>query len=128
MRTVTFEGKQVPLVPQDKLTPGEAAEVERVTGLTFQKIRFLSQFCVCEHRADLHDADTTACNGDECRCSEFSADMPMQVSTAFMYVSIKRAHHSVTFAQVSDTPFDEIDVDDSEDDAQDPTEPPPVAA
>jgi hypothetical protein len=128
LTTIEFQGRKVEMVDQNKLTPGEAAEIERVTGLTFQKIRFLSQFCVCECRADLHDAETTACGGDGCRCVEFAADMPSSVSTALMYVSIKRGDHKVTFAQVSDTPFSDFDEAPADGDAPDPTEPPPVAA
>ena len=132
MTTLRFRDQDFQQVSMDNLTPGEAAAVEGVTGLTFQKIRRLASLCVCEHSAvDHEDEGDNPCKS--CGCAEFEADMPVVVSTALVWVSIKRADRSVKFADVSDTPYSQMVVVDDEDAAEsagepDPTEPPQEAA
>ncbi len=124
---ITFRGVAYPVIPQDKLTPGEIDAVERATDLTFQKIRRMGDLCVCGHGSSAHrhrdDAgeftDDTACTS--CDCASHTSDLPTRISTAFMWVSIRRADPAVKFADVSDTPADEIGFSDAEGSA-DPTE------
>jgi hypothetical protein len=128
---IEFRGKKSPFIPQDKLTPGEIDAVERVTDLTFQKIRRLGDVCVCDHNVSAHrHKDDAAEFTDDlsctiCDCEGHQANLPTRVSTALMWVSIKRADPSVKYSDVSDCPLDEINLEDEG--SADPTEPPPAA-
>lgn len=130
---ISFRGQTVDFVPQDKMTPGEVDAVERATDLTFQRIRRLGETCVCGHglAPHRHKDDAGEFTGDtactECDCARHISDMPTRISTAYMWVSIKRADPSVKFADVANTPQDELTVVDDEPEAVDanPTDPPP---
>jgi len=115
------------------MTPGEVDAIERVTGLTFQKIRRLGDQCVCDHPSGTHvhrDAEgvqtaDTSCTAAGCSCDAHSADLPMRISTAFAWVSIRRQMPAVTFQEVSDTPLSELEDEDAPAvDVVDPTVPP----
>lgn len=130
---VTFKGKTVPFVSQDKMTPGEIDAVERVTDLTLQRIRRLGETCVCGHGLDPHrhkdDAgkftDDTSCAS--CECDQHVPDLPTRISTAFLWIALRRDDPSVKFADVSNVPQDElIFINDEPVDAN-PTDPPPQA-
>jgi hypothetical protein len=125
---VLFEGEPYPIIAQDKLTPGEIDAVERATGLTLQKMRRMGQTCVCEHDYTLHahkdaageqDAEDTSCTA--CGCLEHEGDQPSRVTTAFIWVSIRRVKANVTFANVSGSVLE------MEADPEDPTQAPPEA-
>lgn len=135
-----YKGQTYPMLSLERLTPGEAAAVEGVTGMTFQRIRRLMASCVCDHdaRTHMHDddaaedaADDSSCN--ECSCREFEADMPVAVSTALTWMAIKRVDRSVKYAEVAGTSYEDFDfVEDETDEGDegelDPTQPPPAAA
>lgn len=125
---MNYKGKQFDVVSPDKMTPGEVDAIERATGLTFQKIRRMGETCVCDHsmrdhahKDDAGDvvADDTSCT--VCDCPQHEGDVPTRVTTAFMWVSIKRADMSVKFADVADQPMDSFAAEGS--DAPDPTQP-----
>ena len=106
---ITFRGVTTEFVSQDKMTPGEIDAVERATGLTFGKIQRMGQTCVCDHPLDAHRhkddvtgdvTDVTSCA--RCACEEFGPDVPSRVSTAFIWVSLRRADLTLKFADVSD--------------------------
>jgi hypothetical protein len=133
----SINGISFDMVAQDKMTPAEIDAVERVTGLTFTKISRLGQTCVCEHSltvTHIHkDAEgtvvreNTACVA--CDCDQFWPDLPTRVTTAFIWVSAKRAIPTITFEEVGAIPLDAL----GDDAAQavvavDPTQPPPVEA
>lgn len=104
---ITFRGKQYPFVPQDRLTPGEIDAVERATGLTFGRIQRSGQTCVCDHPRKDHQhkddttgefTDVTTC--DRCDCEEFAPDVLSRVSTAFLWVSLRRGDMTLKFSDV----------------------------
>lgn len=125
---LNYKGQTYPVVTLENLTPGEAAAIEGVAGLTFQRIRRIMASCVCDHNATAHrheDSETDAsCN--ECRCDEFEADMPVAVATALSWVAIKRVDRTVKYADVAGTTFGEFEWT-SGDDEPDPTGPPSAA-
>lgn len=131
MPSIGYAGKTFPLIPEDKMMPSEIDAVERVTGLTLQKIRRMGQTCVCEHGVQAHthkdaagerDADDTSCA--ECDCPQHQGDVPMRVTTAFAWVSVKRGDPSVKYADFADGPLADWEVE-GDDDDPDPTQPPP---
>ena len=126
---VGYAGKSYPLVPQDKMMPSEIDAVERATGLTLQKIRRMGETCVCEHGVKAHthkddagevDEKDTSCT--ECDCPQHSGDVPMRVTTAFAWVSVKRGDPSVKYADFADAPLSDWEVEGED---EDPTQPPP---
>ena len=127
--SIGFDGKTYPLVSQDKMMPSELDAVERVTGLTLQKIRRMGEMCVCEHGVKAHthrddsgdQVDDTSCV--ECDCDQHQGDVPMRVMTAFAWVSVKRGDPSVKYADFADGPLADWDVEDDDAEA-DPTQPP----
>lgn len=132
---IQFNGESYPVISQDKMTPGEIDAVERATGLTFQRITRLGQTCVCSHGAGFHrhldgegqPSDDTSCSVEDCDCEQHEADLPTRVSTAFMWVSIKRGNPAVKYDEVANTPLAELNVT-AEDVASDPTDAPPQEA
>jgi hypothetical protein len=123
---INYGGKQYDIVSPDKMTPGEVDAVERATGLTFQKIRRMSDTCVCEHglrdhthKDDQGDIDKSDTSCTSCSCEKHEGDVPTRVTTAFMWVSVKRGDMSVKFSDVSDQPMDGLISEDV--DVADPT-------
>ena len=132
---VTYAGQSVPLLAQEKMTPGEIDAIERVTGLTFQKIRRMSDTCVCAHGAKVHlhrngagDLDPTDTSCGTCDCDEHEPDLPISVGTAVVWVSVRRVIATVQFSDIESVPQDELYADLEPDVVADPTEPPPEAA
>jgi len=134
---IQFQGETYPMVAQDKMTPGEIDAVERATGLTFQKIRRMGETCVCDHGVRDHthlddqgeQTDDTSCK--VCTdCDQHQPDLPSRISTAFVWVSIKRVNPAVKFSDVSDAPMTELFQPDAEEPAAepDPTDAPPAEA
>lgn len=133
---VQYNGAVYPILTQDKLTLGEVAAVEKVTGLNLTRIRRMGEKCVCDHgptdhlRVDpesqqmLPDTSCKIC--EDCRRHE--ADLPTQVTAAFIWVSIRRGDPSVKFSDV-EAAEDLFDIptpaDESEEvvEESDPTEP-----
>lgn len=129
---IEFNGKTYPLVSNDKMTPGEIDAVERVTGLTFQKIRYMGSMCVCDHNVGAHThrdeegrvTDDSSCLAEGCPCGAHAADLPTRVSTAFVWVAIKRSEPTTTFEQINSASVDELKISATDEDAAvDPTQP-----
>jgi hypothetical protein len=131
---IGYNGNTYPLVSQDKMTPGEIDAVERVTGLTLQKIRRMGATCVCDHDVSTHlhkdddgeQTDDTSCT--ECSCVQHSGDVPTRVTTAFMWVSVKRGEPTLKYGDFADAPLSDWNITaEPEDEGTDPTEPPLAA-
>lgn len=123
----SFDGTQFEMIQPDLMTPGEIDAVERVTGLTFQKISRLGQTCVCEHARVVHAQvaeDAVKCGG--CDCDQFEPDMPTRVSSAFTWVSLKRVKPDARFEDIADAPLSTLHID--AESPADPTPPPPPSA
>lgn len=135
---VQYNGTTYPILTQDKLTLGEVAAVERVTGLTLTKIRRLGEKCVCGHGVPDHlrigeDGEKTL-QDTSCKvcddCGRHEADMPTQVTSAFIWVSVKRGDHEVKFSDIEaaedlfDVPVSDEPAEESADEV-DPTQPDP---
>lgn len=130
---IGYCGKTYPLVSMDKMLPSEIDAVERVTGLTLQKIRRMGETCVCDHGMKAHthkddsgDQDTGDTSCAECDCEQHQGDVPMRVNTAFAWVSVKRGDPSVKYTEFADAPISDWEVEDATDEA-DPTQPPLAA-
>jgi hypothetical protein len=117
-------------ISQDKLTPGEIDAIERATGLTLAKIRRMGDTCVCEHPASAHqhkdDATGDLSNGTctRCDCPGHEGDVPSRVSTAFIWISLRRAYPTLKFSDVSDVEGSDLSTVAEDEVAEDPTEAP----
>lgn len=125
-----WNGTDYPVADLGSISPDEADKLERVVGMTLAKINRASQRCVCDHTATDHqhtddDGNTTddiTCKA--CDCDTFEADMPAIVTTALMWLAIRRKDPQVTYRDIAGTAFDGFEfVEDP-----DPTGPPPEAA
>lgn len=124
---IRFQGQDYPAIDMGRLTPGEADAVERVTGMTLNKIKRAGATCVCEHGVKEHthkddagnQTDDTSCT--KCECEEHESDLPSRVNTAFIWISIKRKLPSVSYKDVADQAFE--DFQGPGDDVADPTDP-----
>ncbi len=129
---VKFHDIEAEYIPQDRLTTGEVDAVEKVTGLTLQRIRRMSEQCVCEHGRKAHEHkgddgevvdDDRSCT--ECDCGKHQPDLPTKVSTAYVWVSLRRVDMSLKFADILAAPIADLQaVAEPEDDA---TVDPPAA-
>jgi len=129
---IGYAGKSYPFVPEDKMMPSEIDAVERATGLTLQKIRRMGQTCVCEHGVKAHthkdaagEEDTTDRSCEECDCPQHEGDVPTRVSTAFAWISVKRAVPALKYSDFADAPISDWEVEDDAAEVEDPTQPPP---
>lgn len=127
----SIDGTTFDMVAQDKMTPAEIDAVERVSGLTFTKITRLGQTCVCDHSltvTHLHkDADGTVKRDETscaaCDCDQFWPDLPTRVTTAFVWVSAKRAIPTITYDEVAAIPLDNLSGDESAAEQAPPVDP-----
>lgn len=129
-----YKGQTFDAVPREKMTPGEIDWVERVTGLTYRKIEFLANHCVCEHQmvAHLHyktvdgesqvDFDDQSCADPDCRCEDFAGDLPSRVNFAFLLVAAKRHDPTINWDDAMNAAQDEWTYERSAE--PDPTPPP----
>lgn len=124
---IRFNGESYPAIDMARLTPGEADAVERVTGLTLNKIKRMGSTCVCEHDVKAHthkdaageQTDDTSCTS--CSCDEHESDLPSRVNTAFIWISIKRKSPAVTYREVADQALEDFN-DAAEEPPVDPTQ------
>lgn len=129
-----YKGQTFDAVPREKMTPGEIDWVERVTGLTYKKITFLAERCVCEHLASQHlhfkdvegqsqiDVEDQSCRDAACPCDGFDPDLPSRVTYAFLLVAAKRHDPTINWDDAMNAPQDEWSYERGE--SPDPTEPP----
>lgn len=114
-----YKGQTFDAVPREKMTPGEIDWVERVTGLTYKKITYLANRCVCEHLATAHlhyidvegesqiDPKNQTCGDSGCDCEGFDPDLPNRVTYAFLLVAAKRNDPSVNWDDAMNAAQDE---------------------
>lgn len=100
-------------IEQDRLTWAEIDAMERACGMTMAEVQRKSMTCVCAHYTAAHPNtdDGTACI--RCDCPEFSADIPTRVTTAGLWVSMKRTSPALTFEQAAQISMESIEVQDS---------------
>lgn len=127
----TFQGETFDSVPLLKLSPSEIDQVERLTGISYQKLTRQLQTCVCEHFLGDHvhfdkdgkaDRDNTACKSEVCNCPMFSGDVSSRANFAMLFIAYKRHKPDARFEDVESVPQDEWTYEAGESDV-DPTQP-----
>lgn len=105
----TVAGETFEQVDVDRLTLGEAAAIERVTGLTLAEISRKYETCVCAHYTRAHKTTETDTSCVICGCPEFTSIAPVHIGTALLWVAMKRQQPNLTFAQAEDIEQSEIE-------------------
>jgi hypothetical protein len=125
---IKFRGEKYAELDFNKITPGEVGALEKQVGMVFPKIRRAAEVCVCDHgRNDhLHKDDATGEPTDDTSCvkcescDEHLPSLPSDVSTALVWLAIKRHLPTVTYREVADTSYDDLADDEP---AQEPANP-----
>jgi hypothetical protein len=115
---IKFRGETYGELDFAKITPAEVSAIEKQVRMSWPKIKRAMQTCVCEHGKQAHErkddqgelTDVTSCTS--CACEELEPDIPSEVSTAMLWVSVKRHVPTVTFREVADTPYADLAADD----------------
>jgi hypothetical protein len=98
------------MLSESDLMWAEAAHLERVVGKTLAQIQAAGQFCGCDHHLSLHVRD----NPDDlesdihcktCGCENPAENVPIEVSQALMWISLKRVRPTVSFSEVGQMPM-----------------------
>jgi hypothetical protein len=101
-------------IDQDRLTWAEIDAMERACGMTMAEVQRKSMTCVCAHYTVAHPKtdDGTACT--RCDCPEFAPAVPTRVTTAGLWVSMKRSNPTLTYEQAAQVSMDSIGFEDDE--------------
>lgn len=104
----TVDGVVYDRLEQDRLTFAEIDAMERACGMTMAEVQRKAMTCVCAHYTAAHPktADGLACR--ICDCPEFSSVVPSRVTTAGLWVSMKRSNPTLTFEQAAQVDMESI--------------------
>lgn len=113
----TFQNHVFEPVAHSKMSPAEIDVLERCVGMNYDKIKYEANKCVCDHAMERHvhvdkkgriHPDDTSCRIEECRCGNFTSDVPTRINYAFIWVALRRVAPEVSFDELCEVPQDAL--------------------